>query len=183
MSNKSQKIFLLFALAGLIGAVFFIYQTNDHNTEPEIVYGNAIYAYDVSNDKVLVGAATDVFIGKVIEQVGTSPDPNLRTHFSVEIIETIKGNATGKVIVNQMGGYETIDGKQCLLLMEGDELLQPGETYLFTTRGNNDRGYTFTPGYGDIPIKNQTIYQREKSRFEKAYAEEIPADLPEVRTT
>jgi hypothetical protein len=183
MKIKFIAILSVLAIATLLGTSFYLVHEDNHYAETDTLRGESLYVINVSNDKELVGASTDVFIGKVIEQVGTSDEPYLRTHFSVEVIETIKGNATGKVIVNQAGGYETVDGKKYLSLMEEDELLQPGETYLFSARGNDERGYTFVPGYGDLLIKNQTDYQNKVQRFQKAHSEEIPFDPYKNRTT
>jgi hypothetical protein len=176
-----NKLFVLFVLAILLAMTFYIVHAIDDDNKPEVFYSNVTYAINVSDDRELAGFATDIFIGEVIEQTGRSTEPDIRTHFSVEIRETIKGNATGKVIVNQFGGYEREYGKKYLSLAEGDELLQQGETYLFVTKGNEERGYTFVPGYGNILIKSQNDYQREKSRFQKAYAEEIPFKYPEKK--
>ncbi|MDY0386763.1 MAG: hypothetical protein RBT65_06445 [Methanolobus sp.] len=107
------------------------------------------------------------------KQAGTSTEPHLQIHFSVEVIETIKDNATGNVIVNQFGGYDTVFVWKYLVLGEEDELLQPGGTYLFDTKGNDEKGYTFVPVYGNLPIKDQEGYQQKKVRFQKAYSQEI----------
>ncbi|SDG21682.1 hypothetical protein SAMN04488589_2443 [Methanolobus vulcani] len=136
------------------------------------------YAINVSDDRELVRAATDVFIGKVIEQTGTSTEPYLQTHFSVDVIETIKGNATGNVIVNQFGGYEHVLIWKYLTLADGDELLRPGENYLFVTKGDDESGYTFAPTYGNLLIEDQEDYQQKKLRFQKAFAEEISFEFP-----
>ena len=76
-----------------------------------------------------------MFIGTVIKQTDTKTDrEQTQTQFSVEVLENIKGNLKGKVIVNQEGGFETIDGKTYLVLIEGDKLLEQNKTYLFATR-------------------------------------------------
>lgn len=180
MENKFNKLFAVFILAALSTAVY-ITQSNETDNDIRIAYGDALYAINVSDDRELIGAATDVFVGKVIEQVGTSTEPYVRTHFRVEILETIKGDVSGKVIVNQRGGFQTINGDTVLLLTEGDELLQQGETYFFSTKGNDERGYTFIPVYGNILIKTEEDYQNTMKRFQKALAEEIPEKLPEKR--
>ena len=136
------------------------------------------YVINVSDDRELVGFSSDVFIAKVVKQVGTSTEPTLQTHFSVEVIETIKGNATGNLVVNQSGGYEYMFVWKYLVLEKGDELLQPGETYLFVTRGDDETGYIFAPTYGNLLIEDQEDYQKKKIRFQNAFAEEIPFDFP-----
>ncbi len=175
MANKLNTFLVFLIVAGLLGTAFYFVQVNYFDAERGIAHID--YAINVSDDRELVGFASDVFIGKVIEEVGTSTEPYLQTHFSVEVMETIKGNATGNVIVNQFGGYETVFVWKYLSLGEGDELLQPGETYLFVTKGNEERGYTFPSGYGDLLIENQTDYQNKVQRFQKASSEEIPFNL------
>jgi hypothetical protein len=115
-----------------------------------------------------------VFVGKVIAQTGTTTDPYLRTQFSVEVLENIKGNLAGTVTVNQKGGYEHFEGKDYLILIEGDKLLEPDESYLFVTRGNDARGHTFVPVYGNLLITDQADSQDKVERFERAFAQEIP---------
>jgi hypothetical protein len=181
MENKFNKLFAVFVLAAILSTIVYIAQPNETGDDIQISYGTALYAINVSDDRELIGASTDAFIGKVIEQVGNSTEPYVRTHFSVEVLETIKGDVSGKVIVNQKGGFQTINDDTFLLLTEGDELLQPGETYFFCTKGNDERGYTFIPVYGNILIKTEEDYQNTMKRFQKALAEEIPEKLPDKR--
>ncbi len=179
MGNKLNTFLVFLIVAGLLGTAFYFFQVNYFDAEQGITHID--YAINISDDRELVGFASDVFIGKVIEQVSTSKEPYLQTHFSVEVIETIKGNATGTVIVNQFGGYEYVFVWKYLSLGEGDELLQPGETYLFVTKGNDERGYTFVSVYGNLLIEDKEDYQQKKLRFQKAFAEEIPFKYPEKR--
>ncbi|MEZ5334232.1 MAG: hypothetical protein R2741_02810 [Methanolobus sp.] len=176
MTNRINVFLVFLIAAGLLGTAAYLIQVNYFDTQQGIAHVD--YAINVSDDRELIGAATDVFTGKVIEQVGTSSEPYLQTHFSVEIIETIKGNATGHVIVKQFGGYEHVFIWKYLSLADGDELLQPGETYLFVTKGDAERGYTFAPTYGNLLIEDQEDYQQKKLRFQKAYSEEIPFEFP-----
>jgi len=174
MLCKIKIFFVFLVLAGLIGTGFWLTQTNEHEDGVEIVYDQALYAVDVTDDRELVGAAHNVFVGKVIAQTGTTTDPYLRTQFSVEVLEVIKGNLSGTVTVNQKGGYEYFEGKDYLILTKGDKLLEPGESYLFVTRGNDARGHTFVPVYGNLLIIDQADRQDKLERFERAFAQEIP---------
>jgi hypothetical protein len=176
MTNKPHILLVLLIVAGLLGTTAYLIQVNYFDTQQGMAQID--YVINVSDDRELVGASSDVFIAKVIKQTGTSTEPYLQTHFSVEIIETIKGNATDNVIIKQFGGYEHVFIWKSLTLAEGDELLQPGETYLFVTKGDDERGYTFAPTYGNLLIEDQEDYQQKIVRFQKAYAEEIPFELP-----
>ena len=177
MLTKIKIGLAFFVLAGLIGTGVWMIQTDGNNNESEIRYIASDFLVDVTDDRVLAGAAHNIFIGKVIAQTGTKTDRHPMTQFSVEVIENIKGNFTGTITVNQEGGYENIDGKNYLFLMEGDKLIKPGKTYLFATRVNDAEGWhTLVPVYGDIPIEDQNDQKDKKERFKKAFEQEIPLE-------
>jgi hypothetical protein len=113
---------------------------------------------DTRDDRNVVGAAENVFIGKVIKQTGTGKDKFgfLYTQFEVEVIDNIKGNLSGKVTVEQSAGY--INGVLYTVEDGGDgyfeptgersgfSLLKSGATYLLVTGYNTDtlNYYLFT---------------------------------------
>ena len=111
------------------------------------------YSADFSNDKILVGASQNIFVGKVVQEkstkeLGFGPE----TQFEVQVFSNIKGNLSGNVVVDQQGGYEN-----GVLYVVGDNdesgdavspsssanshLLQPGSTYLFATRYNQQQNW------------------------------------------
>jgi len=90
-------------------------------------------------------AASNVFVGRVIKQVGTRArfeEPE--TQFEVEIIYNIEGDLQDRAIVSQAGGYKngvlyrTSDDITIATdksVKENDSgLIKEGETYLFVTR-------------------------------------------------
>ncbi len=108
------------------------------------------YVADFNDDRVLMGASHNVFVGKVVKEVGArDAEVGPETQFEVEIILNVKGNLQGTVVVNQLGGYR--NGILYTVVNEGDvvvsgtdgknNLLQPGATYLFATRYNGDRNW------------------------------------------
>ena len=112
------------------------------------------YVTDFSDDRKLMGASHNVFVGKVIRQVGSkSRTGTPETQFEVEVIHNIKGNLQGSVTVNQEGGYKN---GVLYLIHEGDvvlpadktdlsldPLLEPGQIYLFASRySERDNWYT-----------------------------------------
>ncbi len=110
------------------------------------------YVADFSDDKVLMGASHNVFVGRVVKQsgnkeLGIGPE----TQFEVEIIENIKGELKGTVVVNQQGGYKNnvlyiVESDDILPSKAEDYLLRPGSTYLLATRYNEAEGwYTLNP--------------------------------------
>ncbi len=181
MLTKTKISIVLVVLAGLLGTGFWIMQTS------EISNGDAEFVINVTDDRELVGAVHNVFIGNVIAQTGNKPNtPPLeagnttgfspQTQFRVEVLENIKGNLNGIITVSQYGGYIEKDSVNQLVLIEGDKLLEPGKAYLFATRFNEiDRWHTITaPAYGDLVITDQIDYQNKIERFRKAFAQEIP---------
>ena len=130
------------------------------------------HAFDVTDPQRLVGWADNVFVGKVVKMTGTSNEREvLETQFKVKLEENIKGELEGEVIVNQQGGYE---GKN-LILVENDQLLKEGESYLFITRMNEEQNWhTVVPVYGDIMMKSEAHKEELLNKYRQAYQEEIP---------
>ena len=139
----------------------------------------AMHAFDVTDDRKLVGFADNVFVGHVAERVGTvgSTDSNLpgivSTRFSVEVLENVKGNLQGVVTVEQDGGYDPTQG--CVMLMENDPLLKPGQEILFLTRyDERHRLHQITSsGYGDVRVRNRTHRDALVRRFEEATKDQV----------
>ncbi|MCK9351806.1 MAG: hypothetical protein M0P76_03375 [Candidatus Pacebacteria bacterium] len=98
-------------------------------------------AFNAERNTEIVGASTNIFVGKIIKQSGSSKDKfgSETTQFEVEIIDNIKGKLRGNITVTQMAGYKN----GILYTMEGDivgqtvsdklSLLNVGSTYLLAT--------------------------------------------------
>ena len=186
MSMKIKFAMTLIVLASLIATGLLVMQTNEYKSGSENIYTQADFM-DVSDDRVLVGAAHNVFIGKVVAQTGSKPNTppveagdvlgfSPQTQVSVEVLENIKGNLNGTITVSQYGGYEEKSDASQLVLIEDDKLLEPGKTYLFATRFNDIDGWDtiIVPNYGDIPVKDQVDYNNKRERFNNAFEQEIP---------
>lgn len=126
--------------------------------------------FDVTDKRRLVGHATHVFEGRVIAQVGSKGLPTSipgdsipQSQYTVEIIESIKGNASGTVIVNQ---YDNV---------EGDSPLKLGHKYIFVTRYSSETGwYHITAaGYGNVQIKDEKSRKDLIEEFKQARKEQI----------
>src|SRR5690242_20537317 len=59
----------------------------------------------LSDDRVLMGASHFVFVGKVLDQVGRARVAGRMpgAQFNVDVVQNIKGNIKGTVVVNQWG--------------------------------------------------------------------------------
>jgi len=92
----------------------------------------------LEDDRIMVGASHNVFIGKVIEQTGSMAIESYpSTLFAVEIVSNIKGDLSGIVTVEQEGGYQN----GILYSLEGDSLITPGSTYMFSARYNESKNW------------------------------------------
>lgn len=134
------------------------------------------HAFDVTDDRMLVGFADNVFVGRVAEKVGaegsTGPDMPY-TLFFVEVLENVKGNLDGTVAVAQAGGYDPAAG--CVMLMDGDPLLKPGQEVLLVTRYDqrNRRHQITTSGYGDLRVRSRAQREAFVRRFERAEKDQV----------
>lgn len=136
--NNNRTVALLFGLVVILASISTL--TVKKPAANELVTLHPQYPAEFSDDRVLVGASHNIFVGKVLRQVGTvERGIGPETQFEVEVLDNIKGEFVGTTIVNQQGGYS--EGK--LYVIEGDlftkdsteeSLLQIGSTYLFMTR-------------------------------------------------
>ncbi|WNF21139.1 hypothetical protein [Mesobacillus jeotgali] len=177
MGKNNKKKWLAFAAPGLAAIIALGIAgpgllSNQPPENPVIQTVQTSHAFDVTDPKRLVGWADNVFIGKVEGQSGTyDEDGMVETQFQVQVSENIKGELHGGITVNQQGGYE---GKN-LILMENDQLLKEGESYLFISRKNEEKNWhTVVPVYGDILIKSEEHKAELLNKYYQAYQEEIP---------
>jgi hypothetical protein len=115
-----------------------------------------LYATNFADNEKLVGASHNVFVGKVIKQVGDKELARVpATQFSVHVILNIKGNLQGTAVVEQEIGYRN---GILYTTEDGGTLLQPGATYLFAARYNSsDNWYTLIAGpYGKSLISQDS---------------------------
>jgi hypothetical protein len=120
-----------------------------------VVRSSPIYAIPLTDDRVLIGASHNVVVGRVLSQIGTRKQGigGGRTfpisQFSVQVLLNIKGKLSGTVTLEQGGGYQ--DGA-LMVTEDGDTfgpstgpgegyLMQPGSTYLLSTRYESDGVY------------------------------------------
>ena len=142
------------------------------------------FVTDVSDDRKLVGLGNDVFFGQVTSKEGQTRSRGFpETQFTVTVLETLKGDLSGDVRVNQQGGDDS-DGSD--FRMDGDpDLLVPEASYLFVTRSSTAQNWhTILSGYGkiklDVPANSSVdeilkgaSAQELRTRFGEAVANEI----------
>lgn len=135
--------------------------------------------YDVTDPRKVVGHSNHVWIGKVLERMDSFPmdaDGKRRaTQFNVRVLENIKGNLAGDVLVRQPGWLDT--NLNTVHLFQGDPLLKEGEVVLFATTSLQDSGMTYEligyPGYKDIRIRSEQERSQQTQRYMDAYRNQI----------
>ncbi len=163
----------------------------------------SIYASEVgwaTDERFVVGAADDVFVGRVIRtedkvtSTTTSSPPVPESQFSVEVVENVKGDLDGTVTVNQSGGiveysadrnYPEEDiqkGERVrqLSLVNGIPLFEPGQKYLFVTTydDKNDWHELVTSSLAKLEVEDREQRDMLVSNFEDAKQEQVdPEDF------
>lgn len=129
------------------------------------------YPIDMEDQRQLAGLVDTIFVGNVEEQIGSKSRTGIpEQQFRVTVIETLKGDVKGEVTVNQQGGLGE-DGT--VFLVDGDEIIKPGQAYLFATKiSKTDGWYTLAPNVGDIPLGSASGDQLGRSNL---------VDSPEVQ--
>ena len=96
-----------------------------------------------------------------------------RTQFSVEILNSIKGDLGGTVTVSQSGGYDRFEGRG--VRVEGDPLLQPGQQRLFVTSydAQEDWYIIVAQHFGDVRIESESERTDLVQEFEWARRAQI----------
>jgi hypothetical protein len=170
----SRRALVGLLAAGAIGATAVPLAVTGRGVEPvKVSTIHYISAVDFSDDRRLAGFAQDLFLGRVTAPGTTVPrDPVLETHFQVEVLDSIKGSAQGTVLVAQQGGY--VPGANELRVMEGDQLLEAGKTYLFATRTDTDGRRILVPRFGDVGVRDAPHQGELKQRFTEANRTAIP---------
>ena len=138
------------------------------------------YAFDAKDERKLVGASENVFLGRVVEKSGTEliegtqeppgmPEaPGLPdTQFSVEVLRAVKGDLAGNVTVSQHGGYDPATGQEAVV--EDDHPLRPGQVYMFSTNHDPQRDWQqiVAGPFGNVGAESQA----ERDALTRQFAE------------
>ena len=132
-----------------ISLLFINRSAPPENTDIQLISSN--YMIDILDSSQVVEFADYVFIAEVKSLGDTTINTYPETSYQVDIIENIKGDLTGTQTLTQYGGFEGNN----LFLMEGDDLLQEGSTYLIATTINEENTKTVIPVGGSIKINDE----------------------------
>jgi hypothetical protein len=175
MKGKIILLSVFFVGLSALGGIKYFTTFFDDKSSAKVVSSENVWIADFNDKRKLVGESDNVFIGEVIKQVGEEDltgKPN--TQFTVKVLTNIKGNLEGTVTVNQEAGYYKENGELYLLLTEGDELLIPNETYLFTSNVIEEKGWHhLTAGYGTLTIKAKEDKIKNENEFKDAFKNQI----------
>lgn len=123
------------------------------------------WAFDATDLRALAGWADAIFVGTVLQESGTksllSSVPE--TQFQVEVVESLKGTASGTVTVSQAGG------RGCQV--NTGDLVSVGATYLFST------GYMAAEGWYSIAGTAEELAPAEVESARRAAVS--PGQVPE----
>jgi hypothetical protein len=190
--TRSLPIVILAAVLslGVAGAVMagwdwhwqHVASGNAHEVALDAVIGHPIYELDATDDRALADYATDIFIGRVLDQTGaagartSAPGQELpQSQFAVEVLQLLKGQAAGVVTVNQVGGLD--QQAHQIMLLEGDALLHPGASELFLVVSVPERGWyqIVAAGHGHLSADDPAQWKTLIDRF--AQASDKPIDF------
>ncbi len=143
-------------------------------------------AIDPKDESQIVGSSSDVFFGWVVKRSGSEGAPTTKpgfeqpmTQYAAEVTEAIKGDASGRVTVNQLGGYVD-NGHEGLDLIKGDSLLESEQEYLFATNYVEEKDWyqIVLAGVANIKVEDEAQRQELKQRFEEAKASQVKVNVP-----
>lgn len=178
-SIQIRRAAAVLTVAGLATAGAFAVTGDDGTTSTratppgaEAAELHAHNAVDTSDDRRLVGFADNVFFGHVAAKTGETAELSVpETQFEVRVLEVVKGGVAGTITVNQFGGVK--DGR--LVRMEGDQLLEPGQTYLLATRSRPEKGWeTMVATHGAIKVRDDEQRRQLRGRFMAARDRQVP---------
>jgi hypothetical protein len=190
-SGRMARISLVLVLVGAGVVMYALLAEEPPESDPDVINMEVDYAFEPSDKRQLVGFATNVFVGRVVEKVGTEGAPLSgpgdevvpRTQFSVEVLKNIKGDLSGHVTVSQTGGYDKAESGE--VRVEGDPLLKPGQEHLFVTSYVREEDWyaIVAQPFGDVRIEGRQQRTNLVENFEQAREEQIlpnPGD-PQTR--
>lgn len=148
---------------------------------PQTIYLEPSWAFDIYDERRVVGAADSVFVGTVNEIVGTVNRTAMpETQFSVTVLSVIKGDLAGNVVVNQQGGYDPVRNQA--IYTEGDAPLNTGQSYIFSTVFDPAiSAENFIPIVGAVPVDTADVANLDPNVAQRgSVAPGLPGELQEA---
>lgn len=193
--SKLTLFVLVLAIAGAIVVAANATPGAAQEDAGSIAHAHADYPFDTGDERLVVGVADNVFVGKVVKRVGAKgnhvPGSSIeqpRTQFAVRVEENIKGELPGNVVVSQLGGQVEYDATADFpeagvkkgqrvrekVLFNDDPLLEPGREYVFSTGFVPEEGYhqVVVAGAGKDEIRGNEDREQKKAEYEKATREQ-----------
>ena len=140
-------------------------------------YAHVGYVIDFSDDRKLAGFADDIFFARVERRIGGTNGDLPSTQFQVAVLETLKGNASGSIVVREDGGTDRFCVK--FRMADNPVLMEPGREYLLFTKRpfeSSDWHYLLS-GVGKYEVTGPEDTNRLRERFAEAIKNEIPFSL------
>ena len=198
MAVFRSKLTLFVLVLAIAGAIIVAVNTKPGAAQDVVestAHAHADYPFDTKDERLVVGGADNVFIGKVVKRVGAKgndiPGSSMdepRTQFAVRVEENIKGGLPEDVVVSQLGGYVEYDATDDSpesgikkgqhvrekVLVNDDPLLETGQEYVFSTRFVSEEGYhqVVVAGAGKDEIRGNEDREQKKAKYEKATKEQ-----------
>lgn len=140
-------------------------------------YAHVQYVTDFSDDRKLAGFADDIFFARVERRIGETNGDLPRTQFQVAVLETLKGNLSGSVVVREDGGTDRLCFK--FRMADNPVLMEPGSRYLlFTKRPFESSNWHYVlSGFGKYEVTGPRDAARLRERFAEAIKNEVPFSL------
>lgn len=131
---------------------------------------DALYTYDINDERQAVGIVNYVFVGEVLSFDDTEyrrvtetklPDGTVSrfgvpySHFTVVVTQNIKGELITEqpIEVIKHGGI-TIDGEKLFVFSDGDTMPEVGETYVFRATAQEDGSLLVVGPKSNVHVEN-----------------------------
>lgn len=195
-----MKLFSKRYLIGSLSActLLLMFGCNDNKeTEVNVGYVHASYAFDVNNLNQFVGSADNVFVGYVdkIEgteykfpstvenETGTRTLSSPHTNYSITLIDNLKGKLKkNQPIPLQKSGGISEDGSM-QVIFENDILPEEGKYYIFSTLNQPDGSILAAGANTTIPLdvnaKSDIVSSKEYKDFKKAIKNQVKLERPD----
>jgi len=164
MAKKILKYFGVFFSLVILAVCGYLYLYNPQNT----IYLEAEYMFDISDKRLLVNWADNVYVGTVIKKVKEyKDDVSPVTVYDVMVQENLMGTLSGNIQVSQRIGYDRLT--KALIMFEGDNYLEEQTKYLFVSKYDPETNtHWVVPVEGKIALKAQSDEIKVKEEFKQA---------------